>query len=125
MFVLRIALAALFGVNGLAMLCSPAHWFAAVPGVQDTGPFNPHFVRDVGAAYLLGGLAFAALALRPRAARPYALAAVAFLLAHGALHLAEAVFGLESLAHLLTDLPAVLALPALAAFSAWRAPRMS
>jgi hypothetical protein len=41
------------GANGLAMLCLPAHWYAAVPGVADTGPFNPHFIRDIGLAYVV------------------------------------------------------------------------
>jgi hypothetical protein len=36
--------------NGLAMLFASSTWWASVPGVSDTGPFNPHFVQDVGAA---------------------------------------------------------------------------
>ena len=43
--------------NGLVMLTVPAIWYARVPGVVDTGPFNAHFVRDIGAAYLVCGLA--------------------------------------------------------------------
>lgn len=123
MTALRYLLASLFALNGLAMLCLPARWYAAVPGVVDTGPFNPHFVRDVGAAYLLCGLAYLALGRAPAAARPWALAGAAFLLAHAALHLAEALGGLQPLEHLLADLPAVFVLPLLAAWSAWRAPR--
>jgi hypothetical protein len=38
--------------NGVMMLAAAAGWYGAVPGVPDTGPFNPHFVRDIGAAYL-------------------------------------------------------------------------
>ncbi len=123
MFTLRLLLATLFAVNGLAMLAVPEGWFLRVPGVADTGPFNPHFVRDVGAAYLLSGVAFLALALAPATARPYALAGAAYLLAHAVIHLVEAALGQQTLSHLLADLPAVFALPALAAWSAWRAPR--
>lgn len=122
MFVLRLSLAFLFAANGLAMLLAPETWFHQVPGVSATGPFNPHFVRDVGAAYLLTGVAFMALARAPAVARPYALAGVVFLLAHAVIHLLEAAFGLQSLAHLLGDLPAVFAVPLLGLFAAWRAP---
>ena len=47
-----------FGANGLSMLLFPETWFNTIPGVTATGPFNAHFVRDVGAAYLVCGLAF-------------------------------------------------------------------
>lgn len=55
-------LGVLFGLNGVAMLLQPYGWFGAVPGVIETGPFNDHFVRDVGATYLACavGLAFGA-----------------------------------------------------------------
>ena len=118
---LRALLGLLFAVNGLAMLLVPDTWFHQVPGVTATGPLNPHFVRDVGAAYLLTGVAFLALTRTP-AARPYALAGIAFLLAHACIHLVEAALGLQSLAHLLGDLPAVFAVPLLGLFAAWRAP---
>ncbi|MBX9607836.1 MAG: hypothetical protein K2Y51_16545 [Gammaproteobacteria bacterium] len=118
---LRALLGLLFAANGLAMLLVPDTWFHQVPGVTATGPLNPHFVRDVGAAYLLTGVAFLALTRAP-AARPYALAGIAFLLAHACIHLVEAALGLQSLAHLLGDLPAVFAVPLLGLFAAWRAP---
>jgi hypothetical protein len=73
-WVLGIGLA----VNGLAMLAVPASWYDAVPGVAETGPFNPHFVRDIGAAYLVAGLAVMWFAIN-RLTRPAALAAAAFL----------------------------------------------
>lgn len=119
---LRALLGLALAANGLAMLLTPDAWFHGVPGVSATGPFNPHFVRDVGAAYLLTGVAFLALLRAPAAARPYALAGVVFLLAHAVIHLLEAAFGLQSLAHLLGDLPAVFAVPLLGLFAAWRAP---
>ena len=50
-WILGIALAA----NGFVMLGAPAAWYAAVPGVAATGPFNAHFIRDVGVAYETGG----------------------------------------------------------------------
>jgi hypothetical protein len=46
-WILGLSLAA----NGVIMLAVPAAWYTAVPGVPATGPFNPHFVRDIGVAY--------------------------------------------------------------------------
>lgn len=116
---LRLVLGLLFAVNGLAMLIAPGHWYGAVPGVMDSGPFNAHFIRDIGAVYALGGLAFMALAVTA-AARDYARAASAFLLAHGAIHVFEVAAGVHAVEHLVTDAPGVLLLPLLAAWAASR-----
>ena len=80
-------LVALFGLNGLAMLLGPYGWFIRVPGVIETGPFNDHFVRDVGAAYLACavGLAFGALDLARHAGA--VTAAATFQGLHAAIHL--------------------------------------
>jgi uncharacterized protein YjeT (DUF2065 family) len=64
--------------NGLTMLAFPDAWYDLVPGVPQTGPFNPHFVRDIGAAYLVAGATLVWFAI-DRAARPAALAGAAFL----------------------------------------------
>lgn len=91
----RIA-AALMGVasagNGLFMLTDGQHWFRSVVGVADTGPYNPHFVVDVGAAFLVAGLALVARAWRPRY-WPAAFAGAGFLSAHALIHVAGLVGG--------------------------------
>ncbi|MEZ5596530.1 MAG: hypothetical protein R3E84_09080 [Pseudomonadales bacterium] len=38
--------------NGLDMLLAPADRYASLPSASHTGPYNAHFVRDVGAACL-------------------------------------------------------------------------
>jgi len=119
---LHTFLCLVFAGNGLAMLGWPAHWYLAVPGVADTGPLNAHFVRDVGAAYLVAGLAFGALRAGFAEGRPAAFAACGFLFLHAAIHLAETVAGLHGPVGLLRDLPAVVLLPLLAAWSL-RGPR--
>lgn len=105
-------LAALLGLfhaaNGLYMLVAPQAWFAAAPGASDTGPFNPHFVADVGFAFLAGGLAFLAFAWRP-SLKLVALGASGFLVFHALLHLSGVAQG--HLHNLPTDLAAI-ALPA-------------
>lgn len=49
---LWLSVAVLFGValaaNGIFMLVAPENWYFAVPGVTSTGPFNQHFLRDIG-----------------------------------------------------------------------------
>lgn len=45
--------------NGLTMLAAPAEWYASVPGVTLTGPFNQHFILDIGMAFLASGFGLA------------------------------------------------------------------
>src|SRR5437879_661937 len=77
--------------NGLAMLLAGPWWYGAVPGVTQTGPFNAHFVKDIGAAYVVAGVGLGWLAARASAmARGAALAGAGFLVLHALIHLAEA-----------------------------------
>ncbi len=95
------------GINGLLMLGVPFDWYEAVPGVVKTGPFNAHFVRDIGAAYLVCALALGAFAWRPRVAWSALLAAAGFLSLHAGIHLFDTVCGRSSLGDLARDLPGV------------------
>jgi hypothetical protein len=106
---LGLALAA----NGLLMLFDPAGWYGLVPGVPETGPLNPHFVRDIGGAYLVTGFALAGLALNERA-RPAALAGALFLTLHAFVHIADAMAGRAHADHLLAELAGVFAPAAIA-----------
>ncbi len=119
---MRVAVAWIVGLgllaNGLTMLAVPQSWYGLVPGVTQTGPFNPHFVRDIGAAYLVAGGALAWFAI-DRGARPAAQAAAAFLALHGLVHLWDAAAGREHAHQLLIDLPTVFVPPALAIWIAW------
>ena len=54
------------GLNGLAMLVAGPLWHQTVPGASETGPFNPHFVQDIGAESLVAGLPLGLWAWRPR-----------------------------------------------------------
>jgi hypothetical protein len=102
------ALALALAANGGFMLAAPAPWYAMIPGVADTGPLNAHFIRDIGAAYLVAGGGLSAFLL-DRRARPAALAACVFLSLHALVHLWDAAEGRESLVHLARDLPMVIA----------------
>jgi hypothetical protein len=62
---LGVVLGVAAAANGLIMLLSPLDWYFLVPGVTTTGPFNQHFVRDIGLIFL-----FIAAALLLGAAKP-------------------------------------------------------
>ena len=97
-------------VNGLIMLFASEPWFASI--AADTGPFNAHLVRDVGAAYVTSGIASIWAARVPRWRTPLATAAALFLGLHGLIHIQEVLSGAQPPAHLLEDFPGVY-LPAL------------
>ncbi|HIF11225.1 MAG TPA: hypothetical protein EYQ81_16220 [Sneathiellales bacterium] len=76
-------------LNGAGMYVAPESWFNAVPGVAETGPFNGHFVRDVGAAYAASGVAVI-LAVQIRAAQlPLLIVASIFSGGHALRHVVE------------------------------------
>ena len=97
-------------VNGLIMLFASEPWFASI--AADTGPFNVHLVRDVGAAYVTSGIASIWAARVPRWRTPLATAAALFLGLHGLIHVEEVLSGVQPPVHLLEDFPGVY-LPAL------------
>jgi len=113
--ILAWAQAALLAGNGLVMLFAGSWWYGVVPGVTATGPYNPHFVRDIGAAYLVAGVCHAAFALKPQKAWPALVAAAAFLVLHAAVHVYDEVCGTQLLQDFVRDfggvfLPALIAL---------------
>lgn len=84
---IAIGLTVLFLGNGLLMMAAPYPWYLAVPGVIQTGAFNDHFVRDVGAAYLACGLGTLLGAWDLRRHAGAVAVAAAFQGLHAAIHL--------------------------------------
>jgi hypothetical protein len=80
-------LPAILAINGAVMMLAPAWWYPRVPGVIETGPFNDHFVRDIGAAYLACAVALGWAVRDPARGLGVAVAAAAFLTLHAAIHL--------------------------------------
>jgi len=93
-----------FLANGLVMLAAPLGWYDAVPGVPATGPFNPHFVRDIGAIYVMCAGALGWFAWRPAQGWPALSAAAAWLTMHAAIHVYDATCGADPLADIRQDL---------------------
>jgi hypothetical protein len=98
---------------GITMLAGPQSFYDFVPGVNETGPFNPHFVRDVGCAFLVAGAGLLWFA-RDARAQPAALAGAAFLSLHALMHAWDGLAGRERAAHLVHDLPLLIGIAALA-----------
>lgn len=99
--------------NGSFMLAAPALWYATIPGV--TGPANPHFIRDIGLAFIAAGVGLFIGALKHD--RRTMLIAAIFLGGHALLHLAELLHGTTPIDALrditLIVLPGLLPLAAL------------
>jgi hypothetical protein len=100
--------------NGVWMLARPIGWFHDLPaGVPDFGPLNEHFVRDIGAAFVVQGAALLWAAFVPAWRVPLVAPVTLFSVMHAAAHVYDTARGLVGPAHWLIDLPAVY-LPALA-----------
>lgn len=113
---IHVAVAALLGAgmaaNGVFMLVAPERWYFAVPGVTTTGPFNQHFIRDIGMMYLFIGAAFAFGAARAKERFALFTFATIWLGGHALFHFWEVAVGICSLNAIPRDFSGVT-LPAL------------
>ena len=111
-----LGIAMLLGVamiaNGTFMLVAPEGWYLAVPGVTSTGPFNQHFVRDIGLIFLLLGSAFLFGAVLPHSRVLLWAAPSIWLTGHALFHFWEVAVGICSSSVIARDFPAVT-LPAI------------
>lgn len=94
-------------LNGLFMLIAPGQWYFAIPGVTTTGPFNQHFVRDIGLIYLFIGASFLVGAARPRFRVILWAVPTLWLCAHALFHLWEVAVGISEHSAMARDFPAV------------------
>ena len=85
-----IGLLALYALgNGGWMVISPQGWYATVPGVTHTGPFNPHFILDIGFIYLATGAMLGAALVWRRHAVPLVAGSAVWVVLHAGLHVIE------------------------------------
>ena len=120
---LALVLALGAAANGALMLASPDGWYAAVPGVTTTGPFNQHFIRDIGLIFVLASVALAVGVARPSVRTLLWAATATWFGGHALFHLWEVAVGICAPSALLRDfaavsLPAILT--ALLAVWSWR-----
>ena len=107
-----LALGVATEANGLFMLAAPEAWYFAVPGVTTTGPFNQHFLRDIGLIFLFIGAAFLAGTALPRYRVVLWAAPTLWLWGHALFHFWEVAVGICGPSALARDFPAVT-LPAI------------
>ena len=121
---IAIGVAILLGLamssNGVFMTISPEPWYWAVPGVPDRGPFNQHFIRDIGFIYILMGLSFLYGAIFTEQQRHLWLLPTAWLACHALFHVWEVAVGICGPGSLIEDFGGVT-FPALLAIGlTWR-----
>lgn len=118
----QIAVALFAGVwliNAIWMLADPAGWYGSIDGVPNTGPYNPHFVRDIGVAYLMLALLSAAALRWPGHAAALLGAVTLYLGLHAGLHVWDIAAARLPMEHILIDLPGVFLPPLIAAALTW------
>ena len=107
-FWLLVFVAVTSAANAVWMLADPAHWYSDLPAaVPDTGPYNEHFVRDIGVAFVTMAVAFGWAAFVPRWRPPLVAVGTVFFAGHALLHAFDTLRGALDGDHWLLDLPAV------------------
>tara|TARA_R110002110_G_scaffold10551_7_gene51960 strand:- start:813 stop:1214 length:402 start_codon:yes stop_codon:yes gene_type:complete len=94
-------------MNGVFMTVAPESWYWLVPGVPDRGPFNQHFVRDIGFIYILGGAAFVYGAFYTSHRALLWLIPTAWLSVHAMFHIWEVIVGICGPESLIEDFAGV------------------
>jgi len=96
--------------NGLWMLADPYGWYIGLPAaVPDTGPYNEHFVRDIGCTFTtLGALLMSSVAM-PSLGLPALVATTLFSAMHALVHVYDTARGFLAPAHWAIDFPGVYA----------------
>jgi hypothetical protein len=90
---MKRALAGLLGIllaaNGAAMVAAGRAWRCAAPHLDRR--IQPHFVKNIGMAYLVAALGLGGFAARPRQGWSRLFCEAAFLSLHGLIHVADAI----------------------------------
>ena len=103
------------------MLWDPHLWYTDLPaGVPDFGPYNEHFVRDLGAVFLCLGVALGWAAWRPAFRLPLVAITTLFYALHAAGHVFDTARGFVDAHHWWLDLPGVYLPALLLVYLTWR-----
>ena len=102
-----IVLGVIFIANGIYQLVAPESWYWAIPGVPDRGPFNQHFVRDIGIIYALSGAGLILGGLNRQQRIGYWWAPTLWLIGHALFHVWEVMVGICGPESLLEDFAGV------------------
>ncbi len=111
-------------INGAFMLIAPETWYQTVPGVPETGPYNSHFVRDIGIAFVASSIGiFLSVGNRGHRQLDGAVVGILFLGGHALFHLMLIFMHSPGISAALRDLAMIVAPSALAfvwLIGAWR-----
>ena len=111
--VLYVIFAILTLFNGIWMVAAPESWYKDLPaGVPDTGPYNGHFIRDLGLVFALIAAGFFWCAVRLHQSKPVLLVITIFFVGHAILHVVDLLQSRLPHSHWKMDAPAVF-LPAI------------
>jgi putative effector of murein hydrolase LrgA (UPF0299 family) len=103
-------------VNGVFMLIAPESWYQTVPGVTDTGPYNPHFVRDIGIAFVASSVGiWMAVGSSWQSRLSGAVVGMLFLAGHALFHVMEMFMHSPNAAAVIRDLAMIVVPAAIAA----------
>jgi hypothetical protein len=89
-----VALGVMSFANGVFMTIAPEPWYWTIPGVPDRGPYNQHFVRDIGIAYMFIGVGFVCGALYIKHQIALWSMPTAWLTGHALFHIWEVLVGI-------------------------------
>ena len=96
--------------NGLWMLADPYGWYVGLPAaVPDFGPYNEHFVRDIGCTFSMLGFLLLSGAAVPAMGLPALVATTLFSAMHALVHVYDTARGFVAPAHWTIDMPGVYA----------------
>lgn len=103
-------LLALAGLGNLAtaswMLLDPMSWYVGLPGaVPDFGPYNEHFIRDLGCMFFTWAAAMGWAAWRPQARVVIVALLLAWFGTHALVHVYDTWRGFVSADHWVLDVP--------------------
>jgi hypothetical protein len=116
---LLLVIGGLWAATGIVIFLDPQGFYDRTPGLALMGPYNSHFIRDVGLAFLASGIATCVGSWRQD--RGLALAGTGWPLLHALFHVhiwSHRGFPLDGIAAF--DFAAVIAPAFLAAALAWR-----
>lgn len=109
-----IILAGVNLANGVWMLADPKLWYTDLPAaVPDFGPYNEHFIRDLGFVFLTLAWALGWAARRPAFRLPLVVVTTLFYAFHAAGHIFDTARGFVDASHWWVDVPGVYAPAAL------------
>jgi hypothetical protein len=109
------ALVVFYLLTGLYIALLPADFYLNAPGAQATGPYNMHFIRDVGFAFLTSSVAIGYGVYS--GSKPVMVFGALWLLMHGLFHLALwAIHGMQLDSAAIVD-AVVVWIPAIAVFA--------